>query len=195
MAPTVWTPARKWMGNLIPLLFWLILASIGVYKTVINAQFIGPGLWYLCGATAIGWLATDLFGLYGNATMRAQLGKLLNREKLLPKESVFVGFCSPKYSGMLDAHEDIGFLCFYKDKLTFVGESRIVEVDKPSVKSISFRPNVHTILGLGRWIAIEGSQKGAPFRMMVEPRERQTMLGNLMLSGKLKRELQNWKKA
>jgi len=193
MAPTVWTPARKWMGNLIPLLFWLVLASYGVYKTVTTAQFLGPGLWLLCLATVVGWLATNFFGLFQNRKMKAQLAKIIEKEKHLPKESVFVGFCSPKFSGMLDAHEDVGFLCFYRDKLTFVGERRIVEVDRSSVNAIEFRPNVHSILGLGRWIAIEGAQKGAPFRMMVEPRERPTLFGNLRLSRGLLNEIRRWK--
>ena len=117
---------------------------------------------------------------------------MLDADKLLPKDAVFVGFCSPKYSGMLDAHEDVGFLCFYREGLTFIGESRIVELDRSAIKSVGFRPNAHSIIGLGRWISIEGTKNGTPLRMMVEPRERPTLLGNLLRSNGLLKRIRAW---
>jgi hypothetical protein len=105
----------------------------------------------------------------------------------------FVGFASPKFTGVLDAHEDVGFLIFRKDALVFAGDSRRVEMPKEAVVRVVFRPNVHTIVGLGRWVCVEGVVKGQPVRMFVEPRERPTMLGNLRLSSKLRAEIEAWR--
>ena len=186
----VWTTGRKWAGNLVPLLFALPFASWGVWTIVRDRAASPTGLVWLGLGILAGWVALSFFGFWGNATMRRLLAA-----RLLPgEEPWFVGFASPKFAGLLDAHEDVGFLILGKDELVFAGDSRRVELPKDCVARVVFRPNVHSLVGLGRWVSVEGVVKGQPVRMLLEPRQRPTMLGNLRLSGKLKAEIEAWRK-
>jgi hypothetical protein len=58
---------------------------------------------------------------------------------------------------------------------------------------VRYRPNVHTLLGLGRWISIEGEVHGRPIRLRVESRVRDTMLGNLALGPWLRDSIERWR--
>jgi hypothetical protein len=180
------------MGNLIPAFFWLPLATYGLYLMFQRHQIISQGIWCLVGATVVGWLSLNQFGFFQNAAMRRRLAEILNSDEDLPKDRAFVGFASPRYTGVLDAHEDVGFLCFTPNALLFVGERRTVEMPRECVKSIRYRPNVHSLMGLGRWISVEGEASHHVVRMLVEPRERQTMLGNLRYGPKLKARIEAW---
>lgn len=188
VATGVWTTGRKWLGNLVPFLVWLPFAAAGVGVVARDRAVTPLGLGLLALGTLAGWVALSLFGLWGNASMRRLL-----QARLKPQgEAWFVGFASPKFTGMLDAHEDVGFLILGKDELTFEGDSRRVELPKDCVVRVGFRPNVHTAVGLGRWVSVEGVVKGQPVRMLLEPRERNTMMGNLRLSGRLRRDIEGW---
>ncbi len=180
------------MGNFVPALFWLPFAMFGIYRIIEARQIVAAGLWYMVAATFSGWLGMNLFGLFQNSVMRRQLERILNAEADLPADRVFVGFSSPRYTGILDAHEDIGFLCFTPKALLFVGESRTVELPRSQVQRVCFRPNAHTLVGLGRWISIEGDTNGTPVRMLIEPRERKTMFGNLLYGTELKQRVEKW---
>ena len=184
----VWTTERKILGNLMPFLAWLPFAAWGVWTVARDRAVTPAGLGWLAFATLVGWASVSLFGLWGNAAMRRQLAARIKD----PGERWFVGFASPKFSGLLDAHEDVGFLILGKDVLLFAGDSRRVELPKDCVARVGFRPNVHSCLGLGRWVSVEGVVRGTPVRMLLEPRERSTMLGNFRLSGRLRREIENW---
>lgn len=195
MAATVWTPVRRWMGNFVPILFWLPFASYGVYQIVESRQLLGSGLVYLAVATVAGWIGLDLFGFFQNGVMRRRLSEILCAETDLPADRVFVGFSSPRYTGLLDAHEDVGFLCFTPGALLFVGERRTVEMPREVISSVGFRPNAHTIVGLGRWISIEGTAGKHPVRMLIEGRERSTMLANFLAGPALKGRIEAWLQA
>lgn len=188
MGTGVWTLGRKWAGNLVPLAFWLPFFAWSL-TTVVRDRTVTPvPVFIMLAGTVAAWVAMSLFGLWGNASMR----RLLDARIKDQGERVFVGFASPKYTGLLDAHEDVGFLIFGKDALAFVGDSRRVEIFRDDVVRVRFRPNAHTVVGLGRWVCVEGVVKGQPVRMFVEPRERPTMLGNLWQSGTLKRKIEAW---
>jgi hypothetical protein len=186
----VWTTGRKWAGNLIPFLCWLPFALAGIFVIARDRAITPLGIGLLALGTVVGWIALSLFGFWGNASMR----RLLEARIKDKGHRWFVGFASPRFTGLLDAHEDVGFLIFGKDALTFAGDSQRVELSKDAVVRVRFRPNIHTVVGLGRWICVEGVVKGQPVRMFVEPRERATMLGNLRLSKKLKAEIEAWAK-
>lgn len=188
--PKVWTTQRKVLGNLIPFLVWLPFAAWGIWVVARDRAVTPSGLGWLAFATLVGWAAVSTFGLWDNAAMRRQLAARIRD----PGERWFVGFASPKFSGLLDAHEDVGFLIMGKDVLLFAGDSHRVELPKDCVVRVGFRPNVHTVLGLGRWVSVEGVVRGKPVRMLVEPREQATMLGNLRRSGRLRREIEEWVK-
>ncbi len=193
--PSVWTAKRKWMGNIIPALFWLPAAAAGLTWMIVNSQILGLGLWLLVLSTVLGWIALNQFGFYQNGRMRRQLEKILRAgQGDLTQDRNFVGYASPKYAGMLDAHEDVGFLCFLPDRLRFVSETRMVEMSREQVKSVRFRANVHTMVGLGRWISVEGETDGKPIRLLIEPRDRGTMLGNLRMGKKLQSKIRRWLK-
>jgi hypothetical protein len=193
MQPTVWTTQRKALGNFIPALFWLLPTAVGLGWMVIHSEIIGPGLNWVVGGTVIGWLALNQFGGITNGRLRRQLERILvARGDAKDVAGTFVGFATPRYSSLLDAHEDLGFLIPLPDRLRFVSETRTVEVLKSEVTKVRFRANVHTWVALGRWISIEGRSGGRPIRLLIEPRNRISMLGNLRSGGKLKRELQAW---
>ena len=167
----------------------------GIHLMVQNHQFVGTGFLFLILATVLGWLALNVFGFFQNSRMRGDLSLLLDADAILPQERLFVGFSSPRYTGLLDAHEDVGFLCFGANELRFVSETRTVEILKSQIQGVAFRPSVHTLVGLGRWISIDGLKQGTPIRMLVEPRERKTMLGNLLLSHVVRDRIEAWSRS
>ncbi len=189
-ATKVWTTGRKWAGNIMPFLCWLPFAGVGIYAMARDRSVTPFGVELLVAGTVAGWVGISVFGFWGNATMRRQLAARIKDKG----ERWFVGFATPKFSGVLDAHEDVGFLIFGKDVLLFAGDSLRVEMPKDAIVQVRFRANVHTIVGLGRWVCVEGIVQGKPVRMFIEPRERRTMLGNLRLSGKLRKEIEAWAK-
>ena len=193
VAATVWTSRRKWLGNLIPALFWVPPAVIGLYQVVVKSQFIGTGLWLLMLSTVLGWLAVNQFGFFENARMKKQLENILKVSgQEVGSERFFVGFATPKFSSMLDAHEDVGFLSIYPDHISFVSELRSIELSKGDIHEVRFRPNVHSIILLGRWVSLEGKSGGKEIRLLIEPRERTTLLGNRLYGTRLLHRLKKW---
>jgi hypothetical protein len=191
----VWTERRKMMGNVLPALVWLPFVGAGLIMMGVSGEMLGPGLWLLICGNIMGWLALDSLGLYQNDQMRDTLRRMLETREEPPADgSIFVGFSTPRYHGLLDAHEDVGFLRMLPDKLVFVSESRTVELAKTDVRTVRFRPNVHSLVGLGRWVSLEGEHEGKTLRMLVEPRERSTMLGNFRYAKELRRRLAAWAK-
>jgi hypothetical protein len=191
---TVWTERRKWMGNLLPLLFWLPPTTYGVYWMAKNGQIVGLGLWCLIAASILGWLAVNFLGLWQNRRMRRQLARILDAKGEKVMDSPFVGIATPSYSSLLDPHEDVGFLKFEPGRLIFLSETRRLELNRPGLKRVNFRANVHTLLGLGRWVCIEGEIEGKPIRLQVEPREKPTLLANMLYSKSLMQRIQRWLK-
>lgn len=191
--PVIWTPRRKLMGNLIPALVWLPFFTYGLSIAIQTGELLGSALVWMAIGSLLGWVALNYFGLFQNRIMRVQLERNLRfRNEPFSSAHWFVGFSSPRYTGLLDAHEDVGYLFLLPDKLRFVGEDRVVMVWRNDVKAIRFRPNVHTFLGLGRWVSVEGVSDGQPFRLLVEPRVRNTMIGNFRRSKNLRRDLLAW---
>jgi len=196
VAPTVWTSRRKVMGNLVPALFWLPPMIAGIAVMAVTAQILGLGLWLIVAATVLGWLSLNQFGGYMNGRMRRELERLLrSRGEDLSGERNFVGFATPRYASLLDAHEDVGFLKLLPDRIRFVSETRVVEVPRAEVRGVRYRMNVHSLVGLGRWVSIEGESGGKPIRLLLEPRDRGTMIGNLRTGTKLKAKLKRWMKS
>jgi hypothetical protein len=192
VAPTVWTGRRKWLGNLIPALFWLPPVAFGFYTMVRTGQVVGPGLWWMMLGTVLGWLAVNFFGFIENGRMKRQLQLILESKKEPLKDAVFVGIATPKFSSAVDPHEDVGYLRFLPDRLSFASETRTIDLFREQVTKVRFRANVHTVLGLGRWVSIEGESEGKPIRLMVEPREKATLMGNLLYSKKLAQRIRRW---
>ncbi len=195
VTPTVWTSRRKWMGNLVPAIFWFPPALAGVLVAAKQGQFLGTGLWILIASTVVGWLAVNQFGFFNNAKMRKQLELILvAKGEQASEELIFVGFATPKYSSMLDAHEDVGFLEFLSDRIVFVSETRRIEIMKSDISGTARRANVHSLLGLGGWVGIDARLGEKRFRLLVEPRERNTMLASKRYAKKLTSRIAAWLK-
>lgn len=172
---------------MLPLVGW------GVLWMLERDTILGLGLWLVVGGVALGWIALNLFGLPGNAFMRRELKRELSSRGVdFSDPHYFVGFASPRFFNMLDAHEDIGFLFLRAETLEFVGEENRIKVPKFEVKQVRFRPNVHTWVGLGRWISIDCLRDAKRYRINVESRERNFLLLNLFASKSVKREIQAW---
>lgn len=188
----MWTARRKWLGNIIPACFWLPLVAAGLILMARQGEVLGAGLYLLVAGTAVGWFALNGLGLFENARMKGQLGRILEAKREPIGKARFVGFATPSYSSALDPHEDVGFLIVRPGSLRFVSETRTVEIDRADVREIRFRPNAHALLGLGRWVSVEGEVNGKPIRLLIEPRERRTLLGNRRLSKTVRNELAEW---
>jgi hypothetical protein len=191
----MWSTGRKLMGNLIPALIGIPLLAIGLRVMQNTLAVFGAGLiWMGCGVVAM-WLAVNFVGLFANSQMRRELGTRLRDRRIGSLAGArFVGCATPTYAGWLDPHEDVGFLRLESDRLLFLGDRLELVMMKKDVTVVCFRPNVHTLVGLGRWIAVEGIAEGKRVRMLLEPRERPTLLGNLLFSKKLRSEIDHWLK-
>ena len=190
----VWTSRRKWLGNVVPILFWILPTAIGIYLTFRSPKIFGVGLWILAGGQLLGWVALNLFGLFENGRIkRDSMRNLALRRPPAPGPVIFVGCASSKHHSVLDAHEDVGFLAFGVHEIEFIGDERRMRILREQINRIRYLPNVHTIVGLGRWISIEATINGLPVRLLLEPRERNTLLGNLALSSWLRKTIENWR--
>ncbi len=175
MPGKVWTRKRQWMGNVVPALVFVPGFLAGLVLILTSGDPLGLGLWLLVGSFALGWLTVNAFGLFANQAMRAELSARLG---LTASGGEFVGFARPTYRSGLDPHEDVGFLVLGEEGLRFTGDTLTVDLPWDAVERIRLRPNIHTLLGLGGWISIEGHLDGAPVRMLVEPRNHNTLWAN-----------------
>jgi hypothetical protein len=96
VTPTVWTMRRKWLGNILPALVWFPLALGGVAYMALRGEVVGLGLWLLVGATALGWLSVNFFGLFENRKMKRQVARILEARGLPPGDAWFVGIATPR---------------------------------------------------------------------------------------------------
>ncbi len=185
----IWSAGRKWAGNLIPALFALPPLAVGVGLLLKGQTLEGPGLVWIAASPALGWIAVNFFGLFQNGAMRREME---SRFKPLPPRRFFVGMARPRFGSALDAHEDLGFLCLHDGFLEFRGEAMQHRLSKAQIHAVRLRPNFHSLVLLGRWISIEASLGTRPVRLLVEPRERATMMGNFLLASRLCRYLKAW---
>lgn len=176
------------MGNLVPLLGALPFGVVGLALAIQRQQMSGLPLWVFSLMPVAGWLLMNSLGLFENAKMRAEL-----QRRLSPRpQHVFVGVARPSFRGLLDPHEDVGFLVLGETALEFLGESLKIRIDRKSLNGVRFRPNVHSMVGLGRWVSVEGVLEGTPIRLLIEPRERRTLWGNRAFSKELRHQIEVW---
>lgn len=175
------------------MLFWLPPTAAGLIRMVNRAEIDAIGVQFVAAGVVLGWLATNWFGAMPNRRMRRQLEHILAAKKVdTGTDPWFVGFASPRFSSMLDPHEDVGLLVFTPAAITFHSETRNLELAKIHAKRVGFRPNVHTWVLLGRWVSIDGEVDGRPVRLLLEPREKSTLVGNLLATRKLADRLREW---
>lgn len=178
------------MGNVVPTLFAMPFLVGGCAVALIkgDAAAIGGGI--VAIGLLVGLFSLNRFGLFENAAMRTELRSKLGRSV----GGMFVGFATPTYRSSLDPHEDIGFLDVREDELVFIGESRTVQLPRSSITRITRRSNPHSWVGLGGWVSVEGTLEGRPVRMLIEPRQAETLLGNKRIARTLRIELDAWRR-
>lgn len=187
----LWTPGRKLAGNLVPLLFFLPVASAGGFLFYRDG-FTYPALAVFAASGIVGWWAINLFGLLGNPRLERQLRARLRAEDAPPVPGIFVGFARPSYRNGMDPHEDLGFLSWDEEQLSFLGETRRLNLKKSEIRAVDKRPNPHSWIGLGGWVAIHGEVEGKHVLMLVEPRIHRLLWKNRQERQKLIQELQVW---
>lgn len=188
----IWTTPRKLVGNVIPLLFSLPFLALGI-QAAVKDGLTAKSMIFLGAFLVVGWIGTALFGLAGNGSLKNEMGRRWHLEHAFSTvEKYFVGFARPTYKGLLDAHEDIGFLVINDDELEFFGSELNYLMPKSLVKEVRFRANPHTWLGLGRFVSVEGQIDGKAVRMLIEPRESPILIGNLAHSKRLRQRLREW---
>lgn len=193
--PKVWTTKSRLLGNLIPIVFCapFLVVSILLYRP--DKPFSGWPL-FMGLFLVVGWTTLALFGYWGNDRMRTAIGRRLDRAAPPSQgdhvQRFFVGMARPTYKNALDPHEDVGFLTLHEEKLEFFGDQITFEMPKATFSSVRFRMNPHTILGLGRWISLEGEKDGQKLRLYFESRENSILMGNWRPSGKIRTALQEW---
>jgi hypothetical protein len=195
MAGLAWSTGRKWMGNLLPLLCMLPFAAAGTFLMVRAREVTVTGIVLCFVALIVGWFAVNQFGFYGNAALKREVQRsVIAKAGKDASSGLFVGFARPSYVGLLDAHEDLGFLFLDSNALEYLGEVHHVSIPRADVKRVRYRANIHSALGLGRWVAIDAVHKGKPVRLLVEPREFATLLANKKRGTKLRRDIEEWRK-
>ena len=188
-AQRIWTVRRKLTANVLPLLCGVPFLVAAAWLWILGWGWYAVGLAtasLVASAVSLNWL-----GLAGNAGMKRALSARL---KPAPG-AMFVGFSKPGYVDILDPHEDLGFLQFDADSLRITGERATVTLLRSREIGLSYEFNPHTLLGVGRWLVIQGKSDTGPVRILVEPRELGSLRANRTLGAKLMNQLDEWRLA
>lgn len=191
----VWTLKRRVMGNLIPASLGLPFLIGGIAWMTLRKEILGVGLLLVALFPIVCWISANLFGLYQNSRMKHEmLRRLITAKGTVTPKRYFVGIATPGFRGLIDPHEDVGYLLIESDHLEFFGEHINSRVSRADITQVRYRPNAHTWLGLGRWVSVEGMVDGKAIRLLCEPREKRTLLGNRRFSRELKNRIELWLK-
>lgn len=191
--PPVWTPARRILGNLIPAALCLPFFGLGLRELqTIRGLTFQAEIWFLA-FLVVGWLAVNIFGFLGNSAMKRQLlARVRSKHALDDVPHAFVGVASSSFRSLWDPHEDIGYMILSPHELIFAGDKLSISVPREAITGFRFRPNIHTWIGIGRWISMEGAVGGETIRLLIEPREHAFVIQNMAESKRLKERLSAW---
>jgi hypothetical protein len=181
-----WSTYRKLMSNLVPALVFVPVFAAGLF--LFQQEKLSAAVGFFGASIVIGFFAVNLLGLYQNRKMHTELKPLVHGRQ---EPSWFVGVGRPGGVGALDPHDDIGFLLLTRDAVEYIGESARYTVPYADIVGVGFKMNAHSLLGLGRWVAIEGKHDGKPFALLVEPRVHPTILQNKKEGARLAGEIRN----
>ncbi|MFM9873203.1 MAG: hypothetical protein ACKVQS_07030, partial [Fimbriimonadaceae bacterium] len=107
---------------MIPVLITAPLLVLAIHETT-RYGVTGKAVGFSVAFFGVGWLAVNFLGLIGNGSLRRAIDlKFKDRYEYDTDERFFVGFSRPGKYGLLDPHEDLGFLVFRKSGLEFFGE-------------------------------------------------------------------------
>lgn len=192
-APVAWSDFRKWMSNVLPLAACVPFPIAGYYFDSQGKALIS----IICYAATLPalWLGINFLALFQNSQLKTALRRKL--EAVHPEQmgkAVFAGFSRPNAASGIHLHEDVGWVMMDDDAIRFLGERSQYDLSKQMVKNVRFGANWNTLLGLGRWVIVEGTESGKRIQMRFEPRERPTMLANLFYGKTLLNRIREWAK-
>lgn len=190
--PPVLTARHKFAGNIVPLALFFLVAGIGLWIAYgVNQLVIGFAI--LAFSPILCWLTVNGIGLWDNDQLKKTMSlRLRFAHPNLNAPKYFVGFARPSYRSVLDPHEDVGFLILHEDRIEFYGGIHNIEFSREDFHEVVTRSNPHSLLGLGGWVSIEGNFEGQPIRMLIEPREDSSLLGNKGWARFLTIEIKKW---
>lgn len=106
------------MGNLLPALLASPFLAVGLWLIWKDASIFGRGFAVLCGFPVALWIAVNFLGLYQNKRMRREMQQRLRAARpTVTSRRFFVGAATPKHTGYLDPHEDVGFLILHPERI------------------------------------------------------------------------------
>lgn len=177
MPSRIWNTRRQALGNLVPLLLGLVVGTLGFLIHPIAGAILGIFAAYF---------GVHQWGFFENAKidreLRARTGK----------DGELIGFVYRDPPTVLDAHAEIGLLNVESHLLTIATETGTTVLGRDQIKTISRKGNIHSLLMLGGWIALE-LEDGEFFRL--ESRKLNTMGASRSRTNQLFVELSNWLKA
>ncbi|MEO7454590.1 MAG: hypothetical protein ABIV13_07495 [Fimbriimonadales bacterium] len=179
-----WSTYRKLMSNLVPALVFVPVFAAGLF--LFQQERLSTAVVFFVASIVIGVFSVNLLGLFQNRKMRSELKPLIHGR---PEPSWFVGIGKQGGVGALDPHQDIGFLLLTTKALEYIGEEARYTIPYADIVGVGFKMNAHSLLGLGRWVAIEGKHDGKPFALLVEPRTHSTILQNKKEGSRLAAEI------
>lgn len=191
MAKRAWTDYRKVMSNLTPLVAVAPFPALAWYLDRLQKPMFALVVWCLC--PIILWLGINFFGLFQNRAIRKELSVRISADMM--GRAVFVGFSRPNRTQLIHHHEDVGWLILNPDSIEFIGDAQHHKIEKASVKSVRTKWNINTILGLGRWVCIDGVVESKPVRMLLESREKNSLLANFRFTKQLCIRIAQWQKS
>lgn len=186
----IWTNGRKFMGNLVPGLLSFPFAATGLWLWSPDEPLAIMPLALLAAFPLCGWFALAFFGLWSNGAMRTELGQRFGRERGAASGSVlFAGIARPGFRSLLDPHEDIALLIFYPEELEVYGEKLQFRVQRSHIQRVALRPNTHSWIGLGGWIAFECGEQS----FVAESRQNDALIANRWERKRLAKGLERWR--
>jgi|CXWL01.1.fsa_nt_gi hypothetical protein len=180
------------MGNLLPFLIASPFAIYGIMRALSAKNWFAlEAIASFFAALFVAYIAVNFLGLASNRKMRMEL---FRRYAKIEDSDLgwFVGIATPGYISVWDPHEDIGFMKLAAEHLVFQGDSKKLEIPRNSIRRITKKANPHSYLLLGGWIAIDGILDHKPIRLLIEPREKDNMLGNKRKAKQTLKEIQAW---
>lgn len=189
----IWTLRRQIMGNLVPLTLAGPMLIVGLWLMYQSGKIGGVGLYLVAGSVVVGWVMLNLLGLYQNGAMKQQMSWRLDQSlKEVPSRRYFVGVATPNFKGLIDPHEDVGYLLVYRDRIEYFGEKVRTTFKRSEVKKFEARMNIHSLIGLGGWVVICAERDGKPAELKIEMREKPFLRSNRALNRMLLKRLRTW---
>lgn len=172
------------MGNAVGMIAAL-LALAGLLR-------FQPPLLALPAALLVGLVVFHFTGLWDNAKMREALRERYRAEPLWEDgHRFFVGFASASYEGLLDPHQDVGWLLLTGSRLVFLGDRFQFDFALTDIYRLERGFSAHTLLGSG-WQLLRGAREKREFVLRFESRDADRVFGLCAANRHLERALRAW---